>query len=233
MGPEYRDISLNAPSIQDIHLQPSQHYLQTTLLQTYCLMTQSRCHLKLASSHQLFHAFYHSHSLQSETAHTLRHARDLFKSTPVPLRYTATVLSRLTDSSHWPSGENCSCVTVRLCAVRDPRAVQVEVSHSHTAAVLLVWALQADASKSPEGEAATQNSSAPCPYSLATSGHRLLCARCSSRGGPAEATFCCARICTHIQHTALSSHSPVMQNMPVPTSNSHPKFGISYTVTTG
>lgn len=156
-------------------------------------MTQGRCHLRLVSSHQLCHGSYQSHPLQTETAHTLRRARDCLKSTPVPLRYTATVLSRLTDSSHWLSGENCSCVTVRLCAVRDPSAAQVEVSHSHTAAVLLVWALQADASRSPEGEAATQNSSAPWPYSLATSGHRLLCARCSSSGGPAAATPHCAK----------------------------------------
>lgn len=153
------------------------------------------------------------------------------KPTPVPLRYTATVLSRLTDSSHRPSGENCSCVTVRLCAVREPSAAQVEVSHSHTAAVLLVWALQADASRSPEGDAATQNSSAPCPYSLATSGHRLLCARCSSSGGPAAATPCCVRMCTHMQHTVLSSYLPVMQSMPVSGCNNDPKFGSSYFVT--
>lgn len=81
--------------------------------------------------------------------------------TPVPFWYTAAVLSLLTDSSHRPSGENCSCVTVRLCAVREPRAVQVAVSHSHTAAVLLVCALHAEASTSPEEEAAMQKSSAP------------------------------------------------------------------------
>ena len=52
--------------------------------------------------------------------------------------YTAKVLSLLTDNRLVPSGENCSCVTVRLWAVREPRAVQVLVSHSHTAAVLLV-----------------------------------------------------------------------------------------------
>jgi len=37
----------------------------------------------------------------------------------------------------------------------------VVVSHSHTAAVAVVCALHAEARMSPEGEAATQKSSAP------------------------------------------------------------------------
>ena len=82
-------------------------------------------------------------------------------SSPDDLPYTATVLSLLTDNKLWPSGENCSWVTVRLWAVSDPTAAHVVVSHSHTAAVAVVCALHADARMSPAGVAATQNSSAP------------------------------------------------------------------------
>ena len=80
---------------------------------------------------------------------------------PEALVYTAIVLSLLTDSRLAPSGENCNWVTVRLCAVREPTAAHVVVSHSHTAAVAVVCALHAEARMSPEGEAATQKSSAP------------------------------------------------------------------------
>ena len=47
-------------------------------------------------------------------------------------------------------------------------------------------ALQAEATNSPSGSAATQYRSLPCPYSLMTSGHRVFWARCSSKGGPAK-----------------------------------------------
>ena len=107
------------------------------------------------------------------------------------LLYTAKVLSLLTDSKLWPSGENCSCVTVRPCAVKLPIAVHFVVSQSQMAAVLLVCALHAEATMSPEGDAARQYSSAPWPYSFAISGQRLLCAKCSSSGapGPKEASY--------------------------------------------
>ena len=103
---------------------------------------------------------------------------------PVVLVYTAKLLSLLTDSSLWPLGENCSCVTVRPCPLRLPTAVHLVVSQSQMADVRLVCALHAEATRSPDGEAAKQKSSAPWPYSLATSGQRLLCARCSSKGAP-------------------------------------------------
>lgn len=105
---------------------------------------------------------------------------------PVVLVYTAKLLSLLTDSSLWPSGENCSCVTVRPWPLRLPTAVHLTVSQSQMAAVRLVCALHAEATRSPDGEAARQKSSTPWPYSLATSGQRLLCARCSSKGAPAN-----------------------------------------------
>ena len=44
--------------------------------------------------------------------------------------------------------------------------------------------VQALASRQPEGCAAMAYRLLPCPYSLCTSGHSVLPARCSSSGGP-------------------------------------------------